>query len=244
MVDKDNADASRQGATGGAQIYRERKGSPIWPWLLLAALLLGLLFALLNRKHDATEAQTAPISTSAPVVAPAAVTNPAPAITDRVTATGNAVVATTSDANVAGKNIKVHSGTDIATAKPAQASVPGVPLSDVVLFANATDPATFIGRRAKLTNVMVQKVISDRAFFVGPTPQQQALVLLDKGMDAGANENTKVTVASGHPVSLIGVVEAMPTQEAINQTYGVGGADYTAVQFQKAYLHATVAQQK
>ena len=101
-----------------------------------------------------------------------------------------------------------------------------------------------IGRKAKLTGVTVQKVITDRAFFVGPSPQQQMLVLLDKGMNAGASGAAKVTVATGHPVSLIGVVEKLPMQEAVNQTSGVSAADYASIQDQKAYLHATVAQQK
>ena len=63
-------------------------------------------------------------------------------------------------------------------------------------------------------------------------------------MHAGASGGAKVTVAGGQPVSLVGVVEAMPSQEAVNQSYGVSGADYAAIQSQKAYLHATVAQQK
>lgn len=187
-------------------------------------MLLGLLFALLRHHGDEARETTPPAQTSqnTPAAAP-------------VPAAGT---------DMSGKDIKVHSGTDITTAKPAQASVPGVPLSDVVTFATATDPTTFIGRKAKLTNVQVQKVITDRAFFVGPSPQQQMLVLLDKGMDAGASGSAKVTVAAGSPVSLVGVVEALPTQEAVNQTYGVSGSDYAAIQGQKAYLHATVAQQK
>lgn len=147
-------------------------------------------------------------------------------------------------ADTTGQDIKVHSGTDITTAKPPQASVPGVPLSNVVMFAAATDPISLVGRKAKLTDVPVQKVLSDRAFFVGPTAQQQILVLLDKGMDAGASGGSKVTIAAGKPVSLIGVMEKMPTQEAISQQYQISGSDYTAIQTQKAYLHATVAQQK
>jgi len=227
MAEKYTDDQNRAGAEDGARVYQEpKKGLPIWLWPLLALLLLGLL-----RHHGDEARETAP---AAPAAAPAPV---AAAGTDSTTpaATGT---------DTAGKDIKVHSGTDIATAKPAQASVPGVPLSDVVVFATATDPTTFIGRKAKLTNVQVQKVITDRAFFIGPSPQQQMLGLLDKGMDAGANGAAKVTVATGQPVSLIGVVEALPTQEAINQTYGVTGTNYTSIQSQKAYLHATVAQQK
>ncbi len=235
MAEKYTDDQNRAGAEDGARVYQEpKKGLPIWLWPLLALLLLGLLFALL-RHHGDEARETAP---AAPAAAPA--TTPAPVAAAGTDSTTPAATGT----DTAGKDIKVHSGTDIATAKPAQASVPGVPLSDVVVFATATDPTTFIGRKAKLTNVQVQKVITDRAFFIGPSPQQQMLVFLDKGMDAGANGAAKVTVTAGQPVSLIGVVEALPTQEAINQTYGVTGADYTSIQDQKAYLHATVAQQK
>ena len=230
MAEEYKDTSPRTGAEGGAQVYHEKKsGIPWWAWLLLALVLLGLLLALLHRHPQAAD-QAAPAA--APAAAPVAA--PAPA-SDASTAGATPT---------SGQDIKVHKGTDIATAKPAEASVPGVPLSDVVTFAAAADPLSFVGRKAKLTNVAVQKVISDRAFFVGPTPQQQMLVLLDKGMDAGASGANKVTVAAGQPVSLIGVVEKMPTQEAISQQYQISGDNYAALQSQKACLHATVAQQK
>lgn len=226
-------DPNRAGADGGAQVYREKKGGiPWWAWLLLALLLLGLLYALLHHNTPQT-AETTPAPVAAPADTSTAPVTPVPAPADTSTATPTP-----------GKDIKIHKGTDIATAKPDEASVPGVPLSDVVTFAAATDPLTFVGRRAKLTAVPVQKVLSDRAFFVGPTAQQQMLVLLDKGMNAGASGANKVTITAGQPVSLVGVVEKMPTQEAIGQQYQISGANYTAIQDQKAYLHATVAQQK
>ena len=222
---KDNS--SRSGAEGGAQVYQEKKGGiPWWAWLLLALILLGLLLAFLGRHGNQQAATTAP----APVAAPA------PAAT-----ADNSAASTTA---TPGKDIKIHSGTDIATAKPAQASVPGVLLSNVETFASTPDPTTLIGERAKLINVPVQQVLSDRAFFVGPSAQQRMLVLLDKGMDAGAAAGNKVTIAAGQSVSLTGIVAKMPTQEAIGQEYKISGANYTAIQDQKAYLHATVAQQK
>ncbi len=229
---KDNS--SRTGAEGGAQVYREKKGGiPWWAWLLLALLLLALLLAFLGRHGSQQAAQPAPVTSAAPVPVAA----PAPAATADTSTTPGAASAT-------GQDIKVHKGTDIATAKPAEASVPGVPLSDVVAIATAADPLSLAGHRAKLTNVMVQKVLSDRAFFVGPSAQQQILVLLDKGMNAGASGASKVTIATGQPVSLIGIIEKLPTQEAISQQYQISGGNYAAIQDQKAYLHATVAQQK
>lgn len=222
----------RQGAEGGAQVYQDpsKKGLPWWLWPLLALLLLGLLFALFHNRKEVSEP-----------AAPAETTRATPA---GATTNGQPVPPGPPAGGTDGQDIKVHSGTDITTAQPAQVSVPGVPLSDVVAFAAATDPLTFVGRKAKLTNVQVRKVVTDRAFFVGPSDTQQMLVLLDKGMDAGASGAAKVTVATGKPVSLIGVVEKLPTQEAVSQTYGVSGADYTALQSQKAYLHATVVQEK
>lgn len=233
MAEKYNDDQSRGTVNeNGAQIYQEKKGLPVWLWPLLALLLLGLLFFFL-RPHGGNNTAQTPAPAAVPAVADATPTPAADATTPAMGGT-----------DAAGKDIKVHSGTDVATAKPGQASVPGEPLSDVVVYATAADATTFIGRKAKLTNVQVQKVITDRAFFVGPSADQQMLVLLDKGMDAGANGGKKVTMAAGQPVSLIGVVEALPTQEAVNQTYGVSAADYGSLQSQKAYLHATVAQQK
>lgn len=227
-------DPNRAGAEGGAQVYREKKGGiPWWAWLLLALLLLGLLFALLHRSTPQA-AQTTPAPVAAPAdLSAAPVGLPAAPVAPADTA-----------APTPGTDIKIHKGTDITTAKPQQASVPGVPLSDVVTFAAAADPLSLVGRKAKLTAVPVQKVLSDRAFFVGPTAQQQMLVLLDKGMDAGAGGASKVTLTAGQPVSLVGVVEKMPTQEAISQQYQISGDNYAAIQDQKAYLHATVAQQK
>ncbi len=227
-------DPNRVGAEGGAQVYREKKGGiPWWAWLLAALLLLALLYALLHHSTPQTAATTAPAPVAAPVDPSTAPVTPTPTAAD-----------TSASTPAAGQDIKIHKGTDITTAKPQQASVPGVPLSDVVAFATAADPLSLVGRKAKLTAVPVQKVLSDRAFFVGPTAQQQMLVLLDKGMDAGATTPSKVTITTGQPVSLVGVVEKMPTQEAISQQYQITGADYTAIQDQKAYLHATVAQQK
>ena len=228
-------DPNRTGAEGGAQVYREKKGGiPWWAYLLAALLLLALLYALFHHSTPQTAQTATPV--------PAQVTAPvAPATATQLTAIRPMPQQLPA---ASGQDIKIHKGTDITTAKPQQASVPGVPLSDVVTFATAADPLSLVGRKAKLTNVPVQKVLSDRAFFVGPTAQQQMLVLLDKGMDAGATTPSKVTIATGQPVSLVGVVEKMPTQEAISQQYQISGDNYTAIQDQKAYLHATVAQQK
>ena len=233
-----------KGAVGnGAEVYTDpgKKGLPVWLLPLLALLLLGgLLYAFLHHGHEASEsAQTTPAAAPAPVTpAPAAATTatPSPAPAD--------ASATPAATPIAGQDITIKKGTDIATAKPEQASAQGVLLSDVVTFAAAADPTTLIGHRAKFTDVQIQKVISDRAFFVGPTATQQMLVLLDQGMKTGPDAPKTEPLRVGQTTSLTGVVEALPTQEAINQTYGLSAADYAGIQSQKAYLHATVLQKK
>lgn len=245
MAEKYTDDQSRRvGAEDGAQVYPEpKKGLPVWLWPLLALLLLGLLFALL--RHHGSEEITAREATQLPAQTaqntPAA--PPAPAAAAPDVAPANAAPAA-GDAAGTSHDVKVNKGTDIATAKPDQASDKGEPLSDVVAFATAADPLTLVGRKAKLTDVPIQKVISDRAFFVGAGPQQQMLVLLDKGITNGPDAAKAAAIRAGQTVSLTGIIEKLPTQEAVNQTYGVGGPDYAAIQGQKAYLHATVAQQK
>ena len=232
---EDKTTVTKGAAGNGAEVFRDpsKKGLPVWLWPLLALLLLGLLFALFRPHHAADEAAQ-PAPATAPT-APAPVT-PAPAPAD--------AGASSATPPIAGQDIKIKKGTDIATAKPEQASAQGVLLSDVVTFAAAADPTTLIGHRAKFTDVQIQKVISDRAFFVGPTATQQMLVLLDQGMKTGPDAPKTEPLKVGQTTSLTGVVEALPTQEAVNQTYGLSAADYAGIQSQKAYLHATVLQKK
>ena len=231
MAEEYPTNAPRSGAEDGAQVYREKGGIPWWAWLLLALLILALLWAFFGHRRTPQAAQVTP----APIAAPAPIPG-APAAAPSSSEAGATPIAT--------KNIKIHEGTDIATAKPAQSSIPGVLLSDVAVFAATPDPAALIGERAKLINVPVQQVLSDRTFFVGPSAGQRMLVLLDKGMDAGSAAGNKVTIAAGQPVSLTGIVTKMPTQEAIRQEYKISGGNYAVIEAQKAYLHATVVQQK
>ena len=81
-----------------------------------------------------------------------------------------------------------------------------------------------------------QKIISERAFFVGPTAARQMLVLLGQGMKAGPDAPKTESRKVGQRTSLTGITEALPTQEAVNQTCGLSGTDYAGVQSQKAYL--------
>ncbi len=67
---------------------------------------------------------------------------------------------------------------------------------------------------------------------------------LHQGLNAGTSDAAKVTITAGQPVSLVGTVEKMPTPQTLGQVYALDGKNLGALGSQKAYLHATVAQQK
>ncbi len=164
---------------------------------------------------------------------------------DAATTTSPDAVAGTSGAGsgAPGKDTKVFSGKDIATGGTATASSKGEPLSDVTDFTNAADRMALVGRNVKLTDVNVQRVLTDRAYFVGADENSKLLVLLDKDMNAGAGPQ-RVKIMPGHKVSLTGILQPVPTAEIANEQYGLGAPNYNAIANEQVYLHVTVAQKK
>jgi len=221
----------QEGAKGhGAREYAapERKGFP-W-WVLLLGLIPLLFFLFRGRNNE--ERQPAPVVAAA---------SPSPAV---AADTSTAESAAQPPAPAADR--EVFEGKDVAVSSQGAASAQGEPLSDVASFAQAADPAALIGRRAKLTDASVGRVLNDRAFYVTSGEGQQMLVLLDEGMNAAAGASgaaRKVTLKEGGQVSLTGVVKALPDQTALQQ-YGLSGEDVAGLGQQAAYLHATVAQRK
>ena len=141
-----------------------------------------------------------------------------------------------------GQDRMVYKGKDIAVAPPSGASNEGGLLSDVSSFAKASDKSALIGRMVKLTNVPVVSVLNPRAFYVGPSASQQIFVLLDPKMQPTANAN--VRLEQGKSVSLVGYVRAMPEASALQRQYQIGQTQYSTLQNESVYLHATIAQEK
>ena len=253
----------------GATAYPNGKKNfnPLWFLLLLLPLLSGLY--LWNKSNSARDTGTPAVASGAHHDAQTGTTltaNPEPlavaasgvpgsdgsmaGVPDSAGSAGDSSssAATTSAAPVAGsadtgKDAKVFSGKDIATGGTAAASSKGEPLSDVTEFSKATDRMTLVGRKVKLTDVNVQRVLTDRAYFVGADDNTKLLVLLDKDMDAGAGPQ-RVQIMPGKKVSLTGVLEPVPTAEIANEQYGLGKPNYDAIGKEQVYLHVTVAQKK
>lgn len=233
---------------GAEAFVNDKKGAFPW-WLPLALLLLIVPIAYLALHRGSppdtvaaappTPTKRADVVSAAPVAAPAA----APEVAPVPTTTGSAAATDIAATPAASGDAKVYSGKDIAVGSTAAASPQGEPLSDVTQFTGATDRATLIGRKVKLTDVKVLRVITDRAYFVGGSDEQKMLVLLDKGMDAGAGPQ-RVNIMPGGTVSLTGVLEKVPNPEIAQEQYGLSKANFDAIGKEDVYLHATVAQKK
>ncbi len=123
-------------------------------------------------------------------------------------------------------------------------ALPGNPeFRDLKGFGAVHDRSAYIGRKAKLTNVKVRKVVSDRGFFVGSDDTDQVLVFLDRALNDGKTEQ-HVQIQAGQTVSLDGDLKAVPTQEVLNEQYEFKGKDYSDLQKQSVYLHAKKVQFK
>ena len=234
MANENNPNSDSKGAE--AYPRKEKAGLPWWIPLLLAFLILGPIAYYLSRP------KAEPTPPNAPPAAPASMQAGDGTPASSAAATNAPPAADPHNPDKAGDK-KVFSGRDIATGATAAASQTGEPLTNVVDLASASDKTTFIGRKAKLTDVNVTKFVTDRAFFVGTSDAQQMLILLDAAMDAGPN-GERVSIAAGKTVSLTGIIEKLPTQEILNEQYKLTGANYDAVAKEPVYLHTTVAQKK
>ena len=228
-----------------AFVNDKKAGFPWWlPLLLLLCIVPLAYFALHRSSPPEVVAAAAPPMKRTDVVATAPVVPAATPEAAVAPATADSAAATdTSAAPAASGDAKVYSGKDIAVGSTAAASSQGEPLSDVTQFTGATDRATLIGRKVKLTDVKVLRVITDRAYFVGGSDEQKMLVLLDKGMDAGAGPQ-RVNIMPNGTVSLTGVLEKVPNPEMAQEQYGLSKPNFDAIGKEDVYLHATVAQKK
>ncbi len=202
-----------------AEIPIERKGGiPWWAWLLGLLALLLLLILLMRGCND------------------------------------GAVVVNDNNANRAASNANTNanlnnantgagmSGNANANANSAQVNVNGGPLTDIATFVSATDRASFIGRSAQLTGVEVQRVLSDRAFTVGPRRGQEMYVILDDRLNSGGAEK-KVVVKPGQKLTLSGSLVKPPSGEIAEEQNKPGAlklnpAEASEMKQQQDYLHA------
>lgn len=110
-------------------------------------------------------------------------------------------------------------------------------LTDVATFTGASNKASLIGRQAQLDRVQVQRVLSDRAFTVGPSRGQEMFALLDEGLDTAGGNEQRVAVKVGQWLTLRGLVEKpWDAEVAKERKRGLNAAESAEMKNQTAYL--------
>ena len=118
-----------------------------------------------------------------------------------------------------------------ANANHGAAGSTGAALTDMLTVVNAPNRASYVGQPAAFTNVQVQSVPGDRAFWIGPDANQQMLVVIDEA-NAGRPEGQ---ITPGQAVTLGGVIRQFPAANQLPPEWGVDAATATN---QQVYLHA------
>lgn len=187
-----------------------RGGIPLWVWPLIP-LLLGLLsLGLAMRGGDEQGA---------------ADTN-----RQRAVAGANSEDAANGNAGAAGTN---GQGATAGNQGAAGTTGQGAAVTDMLAVVNDPNRASFAGRPATFSNVLVQSVPGDRGFWVGPDANRQLFVAFDEA-NAGRPEGA-IQITPGQTVTLGGVIQPIPPAAQIPPEWGL--APETAAS-QAVYLQA------
>lgn len=182
-------------------------------------LLVGAITACAERRTETTEVVVTPTPQQTTVVTPA----PQPTSTVVVTPTPQPTT------------------TVVVTPTPQPTSTVAVvtePITDVVVINQAPNKQALANKQVQFTDVKVQSVVGDRAFWVGNNNNQRLFVVLDASLDAGSAEK-QVVVKPGQTVDLSGVLQPAPTVEAAQKQFkGLSANEAQSLRDQAVYLQA------
>lgn len=173
--------------TGSHAVDVPKKRSLAWLWILLGVLLLALLaWWLLDDDGDDMDAS--------PTVVTEQTEEPTVDETEEP-------LAEETEEPQAGETTEPEPTGDGSAA----ATVGLVMVGETDLLAEDADPLTLVGESVEAQDVVVQALVADEAFLVGPSPERTVLVRIVPF--AGANEpESPVDVSEGDTVSFTGTV--------------------------------------
>lgn len=169
--------------TGAHAATEKRGGGLLWLWLLLGALVLGLVIwaiaAALDDDDDDVDAGL-------------------PVVTDEV-----------EEPEEPEETEATEDAEETATTEPAEpssADVGVILVGDVDILADETDLAALVGQPVEANTVEVRELVADEAFFVGPEVGQTVMVRLPAF--AGEDETeSPFSVEQGDTVSFTGTLQ-------------------------------------
>ena len=101
-----------------------------------------------------------------------------------------------------------------------------------VTILNSTNRQSFIGANFRVTNVIVQNKVNDRAYWI-TTPNSNPMLVL-----TNPQEPSEGMVKKGAQVNVDGVVAAAPSEMTVEQQWGLNAADAMRVEQQGVYVQA------
>lgn len=116
-------------------------------------------------------------------------------------------------------------------------------LTDAGAFFTASDRMSLRGRGIDLSNVEVQRVVSDRGFTVGPRKGQELFVLLDDRLNEGSADK-RLRIKPGQRLAIGGTFMDPPSAETKQERYrGLSTKESGELRAQDIYLHAETISQ-
>ena len=186
----------------------KKKGVPWWVWLLVALALLAGAWLLFGLLDDDDDVD--------------------------VDVTGDAPSATATTGEEAEDTAELDSPSPSPTPSP----TPAGPITDLATVLGAADPAGLAGRAVDLEQpVLVQSVVGDATFWVGPGQDQQVFVFLEENA-APAGAEGLVDVNQGQRVLVTGTVEKLPPMEQARQQFDLSDENSATLDGEQIYVRA------
>lgn len=104
-----------------------------------------------------------------------------------------------------------------------------------VAVLNATNKQPFVGRPFNVTNVPVQNIVNDHAFWIGTRNIAPMLVVLEGANNTTANAN----IAQGDHINIVGTVEKAPPAAQAKQQWSLNDDQARQLEQQGAYIQAS-----
>ncbi len=96
--------------------------------------------------------------------------------------------------------------TDGAMAAPNDPAVTG-PITDLAMITGASGLTSMVGRQVQLGNVQVREVVGDRTFWVGPSDDRRAFVVLNEEATPGQpGVEGRYDVTTGQVINVSGTI--------------------------------------
>ncbi|MFN7161036.1 MAG: hypothetical protein ACK4NC_05550 [Candidatus Gracilibacteria bacterium] len=196
---------------------------PIWPFILLALLLLGLIgllvpYLLGKAVQNANTNDTANANMNQMNMNAASVALPM---------NENATFA---------PSLNINSNFGFTNQNTL---TPGTSGATIIISLNELkETSAASGRTANIMDLTVENVLEDRVFLIRDAQNNYAAAYLDTVLDAGTTEE-RIVVKNGQTVNLSGTVAALPSEDMLKTQWGLTTENIAAMKGGTSYIRVT-----